>query len=86
MMSLPEGGGRSRHDPSSLARQPARQAASSPGAAWQRLDEVAAPERGRGGRRRVRLAMPAHHPDPHPLAHPEGLAHQWGRLGHFLLE
>lgn len=29
MMSLPEGGGRSGHDPSRLARQPARQAAGS---------------------------------------------------------
>lgn len=47
MMSLPEGGGRSRHDPGRLARPPARRAATSLGAAWQRPDEAAAPGKGR---------------------------------------
>lgn len=75
MTSLPEGG-RSRHDPDSLARQPARQAASSQGAAWQRLAEVAAPERAR--QRRASLDMPAGHPAQWPLIQPEGRAHQPG--------
>lgn len=75
MTSLPEGG-RSRHDPDRLARQPARQAASSQGAAWQRLAEVAASER--EGQRRAGLDMPAGHPATWPLIQPEGCAHRLG--------
>lgn len=67
MMSLPEGGGRRRHDPSRLARQPACQAAGSPGAARQRLDEVAAAGSGRW--RRAGLGMLAS-PWPTPRAVP----------------
>lgn len=71
MTSLPEGG-RSRHDPDRLARQ----AASSQGAAWQRLAEVAARER--EGQRRASLDMPAGHPAAWPLVQPEGCAHRPG--------
>lgn len=67
MMSLPEGGGRRRHDPGRLARQPACQATSSPGAARQRLDEVAAAGKGRW--RQAGLGMLAG-PWPTPRAVP----------------
>lgn len=81
MMSLPEGGGRSRHDPGRLARQPARQATTSLRAAWQ-LDEVAAP--GRGRRRRPGwTCWPV--PRPHtPSPTLRAVPTSWGRLGHFV--
>lgn len=81
MTSLPEGG-RSRHDPDSLARQPARQPASSQGAAWQRLAEVAAPgEHDRSGPAwTCRLATRPNGPSSNLRAVPTGR----GILGHLL--
>lgn len=81
MMSLPEGGGRSRHDPGRLARPPARPPPRREQPGSGRMKRL---HPGEGDGDRPGRMCWAGHLAPHSPAHPEGRAHRLGRLGHLL--